>query len=80
MATVHVRNVPDDLYERIQELASDSNRSISAQVVTLLDEAVQSHENRLGQREILARIRRRRFVPPASAPSSLELLREDRDR
>lgn len=80
MATLHVRGVPDELYQRLQELASVSRRSLSAQVVTLLDEALQTEQLRQRQRELLAGIHRRRFVPPAEAPSSLDLLREDRDR
>jgi hypothetical protein len=30
MPILHVRNVPDDLYARIQQLASNQNRSMSA--------------------------------------------------
>ena len=44
------------------------------------DEAVQAQEARDRQGEILARIRRRRFRPPREAPSSVDLLREDRSR
>jgi hypothetical protein len=80
MATLHVRSVPDELYERIHELARDSNRSVSAQVITLLDQAVLAQEARERQREALERIRRRRYVPPPGTPDSVELLREDRAR
>ena len=80
MATLHVRSVPDDLYEQIRELARGGGRSLSAQVVALLEEAVQGQETRRRQGEILARIRRRRLVPPATARGSLDLLREDRAR
>lgn len=80
MATLHVRGVPVELYDRLQELARKSSRSLSAQVVTLLDDAVRAQEVRAQQGEILDRMRRRRFVPPVEAPTSLDLLREDRDR
>lgn len=80
MPNLHVRSVPDELYTRIQELARASQRSLSAQVDTLLDEAAQARESRRRQREILSGIRRRRFVPPAGAPGSLDLLREGRER
>jgi len=80
MNTLHVRSVPDDLYQRLQRLAQARNRSLSAQVVTMLAQAVEEEEQRRNQERILAGIRRRRFAPPAQSPSSLDLLREDRQR
>jgi hypothetical protein len=38
MATLHVRNVPDDLYERLRRQAEGNGRSIGAEAVQLLDE------------------------------------------
>lgn len=80
MAILHVRNVPPDLYERIRRQAQQGNRSLSAQVIYLLERAVQ--ENAQAQGEVLQSIRRRRFFRPdhADAPDSLSLLRQDRDR
>ncbi|MBV9387571.1 MAG: hypothetical protein JOZ78_14220 [Chroococcidiopsidaceae cyanobacterium CP_BM_ER_R8_30] len=82
MATLHVRNVPDDLYARLKQLASAQNRSISAQAVSLLEEALESQSQRQNQSEILAEIRRRRRVNPMNfgLPDSTSLIREDRDR
>ncbi len=80
MATLHVRNVPDELYTRIRERAETSNRSLSAEVVVLLSEVLEG--NRISPGEVLADIRRRRFFRPAEvgAPDVTELLREDRER
>jgi len=36
MATLHVRNVPDDLYERLRAAAEAEGRSIGAQAIALL--------------------------------------------
>ena len=80
MATLHVRSVPEDLYERLQRLARTQNRSLSAQVVTLLYRALQEEESRKRQGKLLAEILRRRFALPPSARDSVELLREDRRR
>ena len=33
MPALHVRSVPDDLYQEIQKLAEERSRSLSAQVV-----------------------------------------------
>ena len=80
MNTLHVRSVPDDLYQRLQNLAQTRNRSLSAQVVTMLQLALEDEEQRKQQEKVLASIRRRRFHAPADAPSSLDLLHEDRQR
>jgi plasmid stability protein len=80
MATLHVRNIPEHLYDRLREQAQKQNRSISAEVVTLLDFALQEKEH--SQTQLLESIRRRRFFNPTAhgAPASITLLREDRSR
>ena len=80
MNTLHVRSVPDDLYQRLQQLAQTRNRSLSAQVVMMLAQSLEEEELRRNQTQALTSIRRRRFTPPATSPSSLDLLREDRKR
>ncbi len=35
MATLHVRNVPDDLYERLRHRAATKHRSLSAEIIAL---------------------------------------------
>ncbi len=80
MPTLHVRNVPESIYDRLRQRAQEHNRSLSAEVVLLLDYALA--ETAVSQADILDRIRRRRFFNPASvnAPDSTALLREDRER
>jgi plasmid stability protein len=69
MATLHVRNVPDDLYELLRERAAENDRSIGAETVQLLQEHLMAtHTMRT-----LQRLRRRpagpglftRFTPAA---------------
>ena len=80
MPILHVRNVPEELYQRIQERARKVNRSISAEVICLLQRAFDASER--SPAEILGGIRCRRFFRPtdAGAPDSVTLLREDRER
>jgi hypothetical protein len=54
MATLHVRNVPDALYETLRGRAEKEGRSIGGQTVALLEEA-------LGGEGREARVLRRRF-------------------
>jgi plasmid stability protein len=72
--------MPDDLYQRIQLMANAKNRSLSAQVITLLSQAIELEERRMKQAKVLNSIQRRRFKVPKNTPSSLDLLREDRER
>jgi plasmid stability protein len=44
VATLHVRNVPDSLYELLRECAEREGRSIGAQTVTLLQRAFDERE------------------------------------
>lgn len=46
MATLNVKNFPDDLYERIKRRAAADRRSIAGEVVHLLDLAIASEEPR----------------------------------
>lgn len=80
MPILHVRNVPEDLYDRIKQQAAAQQRSIRAQVIILLERAVESPLRR--QDDILEGIQRRRFFNPveAGAPDSTTLLRQDRSR
>lgn len=80
MPILHVRSVPEELYERLRQRARDENRSISAEVISLLERSLQVQER--SQAEILDSINRGRSFRPADvgAPDSLSLLREDRGR
>ena len=80
MSTLHIRSVPEDLYRRIQALAKQKNRSLTAQVITLLEQAVENENQRANHADVLRSIQRRRFKLPVNAPNSLELLNEDRSR
>jgi plasmid stability protein len=51
MATLHVRNVPDELYERLRAAAEGESRSISAQAIAILRTGLFFHE---AQREHVA--------------------------
>jgi hypothetical protein len=82
MPTLHVRNVPEELYERLRRRAVASERSLSAEVVVLLERALRrdAHE----EAELFDRIERRRAriarEHGGAFPSSVGLIREDRDR
>lgn len=82
MATLHVRNVPEKLYKRIQKLAEDENRSVTAEVIQLLSQGLQVREARRSAAAVIERIRQRaREVElPRGWVDSVELIREGRSR
>lgn len=87
MSTLHVRNIPDDLYEQIKQAAAKDNRSISAQVIDLLQLAIRQTEGAHQQEKVLHEIHRRRLKYETAAhakgyeyPDATELIRQDRDR
>lgn len=80
MPTLHVRSVPEALYLRLQDLAQEQSRSLSAEVVILLEDALRDEEFRRRQASALQAIRRRRFSPPDALGDSTLLLRQDRER
>ncbi len=59
MPTLHVRNVPEKLYKRIQKLAKAENRSVTAEVIQLLSQGLQAREARRGAAALIERIRQR---------------------
>ena len=54
MATLHVRNIPDDLYARLRRSAEASSRSIRAELAALMDGVLPSERFRRRQAAILS--------------------------
>jgi plasmid stability protein len=80
MPTLHVRNLPPDLYKRLQNLARSQRRSLSSQIISLLEKVLSEEEWRQSQAGVFTEIRRERFSFPGEVPDSVHLLREDRER
>lgn len=78
MATLHVRGVPEDLYQALNEHASERGSSITAEAIRLLRRALALE--RPGQARLLDAIRAEREHVVDGTPSAAELIREDRDQ
>jgi len=81
MSTLYVRNFPDQLHQKVKALARKRRRSVSAEVVVLIDRAVEHEAVLESGAAALDRIekRLRRYAPPQGLVDSLTLLRESRD-
>jgi len=82
MKTLYVRNVPESLHAKLKRLAARNRRSMGAQVVIIVDQALSGESPRRASSRALARIekRMRGYTAPADAVDSVEMLREDRER
>jgi plasmid stability protein len=82
MPTLYVENVPKDLYEAIRKRAKKERRSLAAEVIEILEAAVPTEKELRRRREWVASLRKLDAVVPAlsgDAPTSTEMIREDRD-
>jgi plasmid stability protein len=81
MATLHVRNVPDELYESLRRRAREEGRSINAEAIELLRPALTDHPRQtVGEMlEYAERLRAGHQRAPGGQ-SVTEMIREDRER
>ena len=82
MPILHVRNVPARLYGEIRRLAERHHRSLSAEILSLLEEEVRREAARAEQARILDDLDRVRRSMPAlpRGVDSADWIREERDR
>jgi len=83
MATLHVKNIPIDLYAAPRKRAKSNQRSIAAEVRALLKGNVPTEREMKARHEFVRKILRLRAKIPKSRgpfPSAEEMIREDRER
>ena len=81
MPLLQVRDVPEDLYERLSQIAEQDNRSITQETIALLKKALNYKESRISRRKrILSEIRNDVIDESNNFPDPAILIREDRER
>ena len=75
--TLHIRNVPPEVYEELRERARRAGRSLNAEVVDALKEFVR-RERSYGFIEQLDAFRRE-WLAPEDTPKPEEIIREARE-
>lgn len=81
MANLSLRDVPEELYQQIKEIAERDRRSINQQILVLLEQAVRTQKR--PKTDVLKQIDRQREVIAARVgimPDSTEQVAEDRSR
>ncbi len=53
MTTITVKNIPDDLYQRLKKLAEVNRRSVNSEIITCIEQAVSSRK--IDPEEMLAK-------------------------
>ena len=83
MVDMLICGITEYLYERFNDMAVKHQRSLSAEMIYLMEQAIEKDEQLEQRRAAVARIAARRCqlpVTPADVPDSLTMLREDRER
>ena len=83
MATLHVKNIPRDLYAALRKRAKSNQRSIAAEVRAILKENVPTTREIKARHNFVRKILRLRAKQPKSSgpfQSAEEMIREDRQR
>ena len=81
MPLLQVRDIPEDLYEKLSSVAEQDNRSIAQETIVLLRKALNYKESRISRRKrVLAEIKANRIEGSNNFPDPADLVREDRDR
>jgi antitoxin FitA len=86
MATLQVENLPDEIYQCVQNLAATRKLTVNETIIFLLKQAFEPSQSQIDQlksmAEVLQRIRDRPRLNPINfgLPDSTTLIREDRDR
>jgi plasmid stability protein len=78
MPTLHVRNVPTEVYEALRARAAREGRSMNSEVIAILRRSLTARRDPDDVIADLRRFRERVTLPP-DAPPPEELIREDRD-
>ncbi len=81
MPTLQVRDLPEDVYYRLQQRAKEEHRSVAQETIVLLRRALEQPESPTARREAaLTRIQQRKLEDIPEFPSSDAVIREDRER
>ena len=58
MASITVKNIPEDIYERLKQSAKANRRSINSEIIVLIEDAVKSRK--IAPEDLLVRERQLR--------------------
>ena len=81
MVNISLRDVPDEVYQQLEQMAERERRSVNQQILVLLERSLSLHQR--PSAEVWQQIEQRREAIRARVgvtPDSAELVAEDRSR
>ena len=79
MASLQIRDMPEDVYAALAERANRQRRSLAQQAVAELAR-IPELEARRARQEVIEQLRSRSPVLPEGSLDPVDVIREDRDR
>lgn len=79
MATLYVREIPEEIYQAAKDIAAERDMSLNAYITALLKEATQKEAQRARAKQALENIKRNRIKLPEGAPDPVQIIRQIRD-
>ncbi len=79
VATLYVRDIPSELYDRLKQWAKESKRSVNAEVVALLEEEAERRDERAGWFQDLLEFRKTHTLPREDVDMMIQAIRDHRD-
>jgi len=81
MPLLQVRDVPEELYQKLAQVAESEHRSIAQETIVLLKKALGLQQERVARRQaVLAEIKKISLGKGKQFSDAATLIREDRDR
>ena len=81
MPNLQVRDLPENIYNQIKELAEKERRSITQQTIVLLEKALEiERENKERRKKLLDQLVETDEEIKGDIPDPVPLIREDRER
>ena len=77
MPSVTVKNIPEDIYEKLKKRAHENRRSINNEIIMCIERTVKSH--RINPDEFLAEVRKLRESIHVSSPDD-DFLRKAKEQ
>ena len=79
MPTLYVRNVPPELYEAVKQWATDSGRSVNAEIIDVLEEEAVRRNNRIDWFEEFLQLRKEIALTQEESDFLIAAIRAGRD-
>ena len=79
VATLYVRDVPPEIYDRLKRWAKQSKRSVSAEVLALLEEEAERRDDQAGWFQDLLEFRKKHTLPREDVDMMIQAIRDHRD-